>query len=67
MVSIIKTDISKIEEDGKVFTGELVGLSTDSKPTSINGNQIGNGTRFIEMDTGKIYFYNEDANQWLEF
>lgn len=43
-------------------TVTLVGLSTDSKPTSPD---IGNGSMFLEMDTGSIYFYNGD--EWLEF
>ena len=43
-------------------TVTLVGLSTDSKPTSPD---IGNGSMFLEMDTGSIYFYN--GEEWLEF
>ena len=38
------------------------GLSTDSKPTS----GIGNGSCFIEMDTGKVYFFNAAGNAWIE-
>lgn len=39
------------------------GLSTDTKPT---GN-IKNGTAFVEMDTGKLYFYDAEGSQWREF
>lgn len=63
MVSIIKTDIIKNNEDGKQIVGQYVGLSTDNKPTE----DIGNGSIFIEIDTKKIYFYDEENSQWLEF
>lgn len=63
MISIIKTDIIKNEEEGKKITGQLVGLSTDTKPTE----NIGNGTIFIEIDTKIIYFYDEQNQTWREF
>ncbi len=44
-------------------SAELVGLSTDSKPTE----GVGNGWTFIEMDTGKVFFYNAADEEWLEF
>ncbi len=40
------------------------GLSSDEKPITPH---IGNGSEFIEQDTGKIYFFDEDNQQWLEF
>lgn len=43
---------------------EMVGLSTDSKPTGVS---VGNGWSFIEMDTGKVFFYNAADEEWLEF
>lgn len=46
-----------------VLTGNVTffGLSTDSKPTD-----CGNGSVFIEMDTGKAYFFNAAAGVWIE-
>ena len=38
------------------------GLSTDSKPT-----HCGNGSAFVEMDTGKVYFFDAAAGTWAEF
>lgn len=38
------------------------GLSTDTKPSDVN-----NGTCFIEMDTGAIYFYDAANETWLEW
>ena len=51
--------------DNKVNV-ELRGLSTDTKPTTINGYVIENGSSFIEIDTGKIYLYNETSEEWSE-
>ena len=41
---------------------EAVCLSTDSKPT----DGIANGSMCLEMDTGKIYIFDEEGTQWLE-
>lgn len=52
--------------DGKVTSAvTLHGLSTDSKPTEA----IGNGSAFIEMNTGKLYFYDasEGGSGWIEW
>ena len=63
MVSIIKTDIIKNKEEGKLVVGQYVGLSTDNKPTE----NVGNGSIFIEINTKKIYFYDEENSTWREF
>ena len=39
-------------------------LSTDTKPT---GDLIGNGSDLLEMDTGKVCFYDAEGVQWEEF
>jgi len=41
---------------------EAVCLSTDSKPTT----GIANGSVCIEMNTGKIFMYNETGSTWVE-
>lgn len=40
----------------------LFGLSTDDKPVDVN-----NGTCFIEMDTGTIYFFDAAEETWYEW
>lgn len=40
---------------------ELRGLSTDTKPTD-----VGNGSIYIEIDTGSIYMFDENGKQWKE-
>ena len=39
------------------------GLSTDTKPTE----GVANGSTLIEMDTGKVYMFNEAGEEWLEY
>ena len=47
--------------DGKIYCeGEC--LSTDTKPTT----DIMNGSKLLEMDTGKLYAFDEDGEAWLE-
>lgn len=49
-----------ITQDGNNYYG----LSTDSpKPTGTPTN----GRCFVEMDTGKIYFFDEENGTWIEF
>lgn len=48
----------------------LVGLSTDTKPTTVLINdkavEVANGSEFIEMDTDKKYLYDATNQQWKE-
>ena len=52
--------------DKRNDTVELRGLSTDEKPTTINGKKIDNGSIFIEIDTGKVFMYDLENEQWKE-
>ena len=38
---------------------ELMGLSTDEKPTGVSENML-----FLELDTGKFYYFN--GTKWVE-
>lgn len=40
-------------------TANLLGLSTDSKPTNVDKN-----TLFLELDTGDFYYF--DGTEWLK-
>lgn len=42
---------------------EAYGLSTDTKP--VDG--VANGSCFIEMDTRKIFLFDEENKRWLLF
>ena len=41
---------------------ELYGTSSDSKPTT----GIVTGSVFVEVNTGKVFLFNEDASAWVE-
>lgn len=46
---------------------ELYGLSTDTKPTeTFKGAAIPNASIFYEMNTGKVYMYDEENATWYE-
>ncbi len=67
MISIYKIDNTKIKPKDDYISVDLRGLSTDEKPTEVSGKKVDNGSIFIEMDTKKIYFYDLENEQWLEF
>lgn len=73
MITISKIMKGEIEGEGKYLV-ELMGLSTDEKPTTTldpekvkNGNNgvIENGSHFIEIDTHNVYLYDEDNTTWI--
>ena len=66
MVTIYKTDNIKKEEEGVLIKAELRGLSTDTKPSKVGEQTIDNGSVFIEIDTGKIFFYDLENEIWKE-
>lgn len=41
---------------------EATGLSTDTKPT----DSIITGSVFVEVDTTKAYFFDEESGEWKE-
>lgn len=42
---------------------EFRGLSTDTKPIN---SLIGNGSTFFEIDTCKVFMFNEEKQKWVE-
>lgn len=60
---MVTYQVSNIEmEDGGKYYVEGTCLSTDTKPTD-----VANGSKMIEMDTGKIYMFDADSASWIEF
>lgn len=46
---------------------ELIGRSTDEKPIGeYEGYPIINASTFLEMDTGELYWFDEDAGSWIK-
>lgn len=52
--------ITTIETNGRNYS-EFAGLSTDTKPSN-----VGTGSIFIEVNTGKVFFYNQAGDTWIE-
>ena len=65
MVTLYKNDNVRKTTEGQTTYCELRGLSTDTKPTEINGYKIGNGSVFIEIDTQEVYIFNETTQEWV--
>ena len=67
MTTIYSTQQTRKSNEKEYNTVELRGLSTDAKPTQLNEDQyVDNGSVFIEIDTGKIFFYDLDSTTWKE-
>ena len=69
MVTITKNENTKINGEDRYILVELRGLSTDTKPTVYDediDSYVDNGSIFIEIDTGKIFFYDLENEQWKE-
>lgn len=41
---------------------EYAGIHTDTKPT----DGVATGAIFVEVDTGDVYFYNADGEEWVK-
>lgn len=67
MVTIFKMENTQTKEGKEYFTGEIRCLSTDEKPTKVGDKYVDNGTQLVEINTGKIYFFDLDNQQWKEF
>lgn len=52
------------QTDGR--SSEFRGLSTDTKPTKANGKDVENGSSYLEMNTGKVFMYDEQNDIWYE-
>lgn len=66
MITINTISNQRTIEGEEAIAVELRGLSTDEKPTQIANKLVDNGSVYIEIDTGKIYMYNIDNEQWME-
>ena len=60
--------VSKLSIGGRYNTNiiEFVGLSTDEKPlTEYRSSAVSNGSYFYEMDTKKLWQFDEEHQRWL--
>lgn len=66
MITISKQDYTRNDTNKNTVMVELRGLSTDEKPTTIDDVNIANGSIFIEINTGKLFMYDLENQQWQE-
>ena len=72
MISLYKIESKKVtpsdnfKSDDERLSLEIRGLSSDTKPTRIGTKPIDNGSVFIEMDTGTVYLYDLENQEWNE-
>lgn len=64
MISIYKKQNSTTSGNEKEI--EVRELSTDTKPLELNGKSIPNGSVLIEIDTGSVFVFDEDNQEWNE-
>ena len=56
---------SRVRVGKNKYQTDFNGLSTDTKPTgSYEGSEIANGSTFMELDTHKVAFYDEEGEAW---
>lgn len=63
MVTFYKTTWGGMVDGEPCIYKEGRCLSTDEKPT---GGDLFNGSKLIEMDTGKVCYYDAAGEQWLD-
>lgn len=66
MITLNKVENSKLNSGDMFGILELRGLSTDTKPTKFDAFNVDNGSVYIEIDTGKIFMYDLENEQWKE-
>jgi hypothetical protein len=50
----------------EIVVKNFSGLSSETKPTIAAGNQVPNGSRWREVDTGKMFYFNLSNDTWYE-
>lgn len=64
MISVLSSEYSYESR----YHFEFIGKSTDTKPIgNYNYRIIENGSIFVEMDTGTIYFFDEELQTWMKY
>ena len=61
-MAIRATNAVIVDFENNKQIANLFGTSSDSKPTT----GYANGSTFLEVDTGKIYLFNESTSSWVE-
>lgn len=59
--SIIRVGGSNVDQ-----SGDYRGLSTDEKPTAVQGYDVPHGSTYFCMDTTTCYMYDKNTDTWYE-
>lgn len=63
MIRATNATLVEVTEQGEeLYIANLFGASSDSKPTT----GYANGSTFVEVNTGKLFLFNEAAQTWVE-
>lgn len=66
MITIYNIKKVKKQNGNIKFLVELRGLEADTKPTTIENGIVENGSSFLEIDTGKLFMYDLENEEWKE-
>ena len=66
MITIYKVENTKLKPNDDYISVELRGLSTEEMPTEIGGKKVDNGSIYICIDTGDIYMYDLENQEWYK-
>ncbi len=62
METIVRTGGSAVDH-----SADLRGLSTDTKPTAANGDNVPHGSTWINIDDGgTAYMYDKNTDTWYQ-
>lgn len=64
MITIITKQAQVLNSNRELHNSEIHEircLSADTKPTDVS-----NGSSLIEMDTGKVYLFDQENSEWTE-
>lgn len=53
--------------DGNRHLVRVAGLSTESPPTTRNGEKLASGSQFWQVDTGLLQMFDSTNGQWHNF
>lgn len=66
MVTINKIGLQRERVNNDYILVQISLLSTDTKPTTFDGCKVDNGSVCIEIDTGDIFLFDLENNEWKE-
>jgi len=66
MITIYNIKKVKKQSGNIKFLVELRGLKDDTKPKTIENGIVENGSSYLEIDTGKLFLYDLENEEWNE-